>query len=397
MKKVIIIGGGASGVAAAIRLADLNRHLNILILEKNERILKKLLTTGNGKCNITNTAVTPAVYDSRFAHPVTAKYDFETVRAFLASLSIPIKADDKGRCYPLSESAKNAVNLLLSALEQRNIHVKTDTAVKSFHKKGNTFSVYAESVYTADAVIVAPGSAASVKGYNGLDILNNSNFKIARPAPALCPIPSDEPFLKELKGVRVKGSITLQGKTEHGEIQFNETNVSGICAFNLAKYVKESDTLTLNFNATALSADALYGNIKTAAAKADENVQLLDFLLVRKLALVVLKRAGIKPSGNPRQLSKTQIQAIVSQITHFTVRVQKPKDYKNAQTVCGGLGETLVNPHSLESLRHKGLYFCGEILDADAPCGGFNLHWAWASGLCAADHANILLLNGENH
>ena len=224
MKKVIIIGGGASGVAAAIRLADENKNLHILILEKNERILKKLLTTGNGKCNITNTAAAPAVYDSRFAHPVTAKYDFESVRAFLASLSIPVKADAAGRCYPLSESAKNAVNLLLSALEQRNITVKTGETVKNFRKKGSTFTVQADNAYTADAVIVAVGSAASVKGYNGLDLLNNAGFSIARPAPALCPIPSDEPFLKELKGVRVKGSITLNGKTEHGEIQFNENN-----------------------------------------------------------------------------------------------------------------------------------------------------------------------------
>ena len=395
MKQVIIIGGGASGVAAAIRLADLNRNVNILILEKNERILKKLLTTGGGKCNITNTAVTPAVYDSRFAHPVTAKYDFETVRAFLASLSLPIKADDKGRCYPLSESAKNAVNLLLSALEQRNITVKTGITVKNIQKKGDTFTVQADSTYTADAVITAVGSAASVKGYNGLDLLHNTGFKMNRPAPALCPIPSDEAFLKELKGVRVKGSITLRDKTESGEIQFNESNVSGICAFNLAKYVKNGDTLTLNFN-TSLSADELYHGIQTVAEKVNENTKLLDFLLVRKLALVILKRAGVKPSGNPKELNETQIQNIVNQIIRFTVRVHQPTDYKNAQTVCGGLNEKQVSPETLESLRHKGLYFCGEILDADAPCGGFNLHWAWASGLCAADNAN-LFLNGENH
>ena len=175
-----------------------------------------------------------------------------------------------------------------------------------------------------------------------------------------------------------------------GIIQFNENNVSGICAFNLAKYVKNGDTLTLNFN-TSLSADELYHGIQTAAEKMNENTKLLDFLLVRKLALVILKRTGIKPSGNPKELNETQIQNIANQIIRFTVRVHQPTDYKNAQTVCGGLNEKQVDPQTLESLRHKGLYFCGEILDADAPCGGFNLHWAWASGLCAADNANLFL------
>ncbi|MBQ3431529.1 MAG: NAD(P)/FAD-dependent oxidoreductase, partial [Clostridia bacterium] len=156
MKTAIIIGGGASGVAAALTLRALQPDADIVILEKNERILKKLLTTGNGRCNITNTAVSPACYPA-FAETVITQYDFERVRAFLLSLSLPIKADNTGRCYPLSESANNAVNLLLEALSRANIRIQTSAQVTAIERRNNRYILQADKSYTADAVIFAPG------------------------------------------------------------------------------------------------------------------------------------------------------------------------------------------------------------------------------------------------
>ena len=390
MKTVIIIGGGASGTAAALKLRALSPACEIVILEKNERILKKLLTTGNGRCNITNTGVSPADYPA-FAQPVINAYGFESVRDFLLSFSLPIKADSSGRCYPLSESANNAVNLLLEALRQAHIKIYTNAAVTGIKKQHGRFIVRADKRYEADAVIFAAGSAASVNGYNGRDILQSLGISFARPSPALCPIPSTEPILKSLKGVRVKGKITLDGKSENGEIQFNENNISGICAFNLSKYAYDGCKIHLDFREGIMDESALLHTLKMRTQSVSENAALLDFLLLRKPAFAVLKRAGIKPSGNPRELDDTQLQNIAYHIMHFALTVNKPTDFKRAQTVCGGAGSEYVHPETLESKAHKGLFLCGEILDADAPCGGYNLHWAWASGMCAAKSANRYL------
>ncbi|MBR2590286.1 MAG: aminoacetone oxidase family FAD-binding enzyme [Clostridia bacterium] len=394
MKTAIIIGAGASGAAAALRLRALCPACKIILLEKNERILKKLLTTGNGRCNITNTAVSPAQYPA-FARPVMSTFDFESVRDFLRSISLPIKEDTAGRCYPLSESANNAVNLFLEALRAADIEIRTGAAVSAIRKQNGKFLITANERYEADAVIFAPGSAASVNGYNGWQLLQSMGITPPPPSPALCPIPSKEPILKSLKGVRVKGKITLEDKSESGEIQLNENNISGICAFNLSKYAYDGCIISLDFCNGVMDENTLLQTLRERTQCVNENAALLDFLLLRKLGLAVLKRAGIKPSGNPKQLEDTQLKSIIKQITRFTLKADKPTDFSRAQTVCGGAGSKYVSSETLESKDYKGLFFCGEILDADAPCGGFNLHWAWASGLCAAQSASRYLGNGE--
>jgi len=391
MYDIIIIGGGASGAAAAITLARQNSDLHITILEKNERILKKLLTTGNGKCNITNTAVSPAVYESAFAQSVLARYDFESVQAFLSSLSLPIKADAAGRCYPLSESAANAVNAFLNALHAGGVKICTGQEVRAIRKEGGRFVVTAADIFEADAVILAIGSAAAVKGYNGLDLLHNLGWHIERPRPALCPIPSDAPFLKALQGVRVKATLCLGERSESGEVQFNADNISGICAFNLSKYVQSGDTLFLNFLPAQWGEGELLQQLKASAAVAPENAALLNFLLPRKLAAVVLKRAGLKPSASPASLSEADFAALAQLLGAFPIPVEAPTDYRRAQTVCGGLDARFVAPDTLAAKDYPGLFVCGEVLDTHAPCGGFNLHWAWASGMCAAQAANAYI------
>ncbi|MBQ6380816.1 MAG: aminoacetone oxidase family FAD-binding enzyme [Clostridia bacterium] len=394
MQSVLIIGGGASGAAAAIALARLNPQLRITLLEKNERILKKLLTTGNGKCNITNTAVSPAVYESPLAAAVLQAYDYQAVQAFLASLSLPIKADSSGRCYPLSESANNVVNTLLRALDTAGVTVITGQEVKRIQQEGKAFSVQANACFRADAVIFAIGSAASVKGYNGLDLCANLGWRFPRPTPALCPIPSQEPFLKALKGVRAKGTLRLGERCESGEIQFTETAVSGICAFNLSRYVKAGDTLLIDFTPAGWSKAELAQALQIAAASAAENAQLLDFLLLRKLGTVVLKRAGLQPSGSPQALTQTDFEALLQLLSAFPVTVEAPADMRAAQTVCGGADARYIDPATLMAKQYPGLFVCGELLNVHAPCGGFNLHWAWASGLFAAQAANTYL-SGE--
>ena len=391
MKRVIIVGAGASGIVCAIHLADIMKDVKITLLEKNDRIGKKLLTTGNGKCNITNTAVTPDNYSSDFADGIISKHGFESTRAFFESIGLYIKSDTLGRCYPLSESANNCLNIFLSALKKRNIEIITNSEVKSVKKEGCEFSVNADKLYKADAVLLSFGSAASVKGYNGADLLHNLGINAPKPSPALCPIPCDEEFLKQLKGVRVKGTLTLNGHTQSGEIQFNEKNVSGICAFNLSCFAKDSDILHIDFNSEKIQNEKLKQIIAAKSLSSSENAELPDFLFTRKLGFVILKKAGLKPSGNPKELSQKDIEKLVELINDFTLEVKKPTEFKSAQTVCGGLNCEQVKPDSLESRNIKGLFFSGELLERNAPCGGFNLQWAWSSGLCAAESIKSFL------
>ena len=395
MKSVLIIGGGASGITAAICLARSRADVHITVLEKNDRILKKLLSTGNGKCNITNTAVSPAVYDSAFAGELIASFDFAAIEAYLASLSLPIKADREGRCYPLSESAKNVVNTLLRETDRLGIEVHCGQAVERIWRQGDRVYAQAGTRYSADALIFAIGSAAAVKGYNGAALCRQLGWQFAPPTPALCPIPSDEAFLKELKGVRAKGSIRLGARKQRGEIQFAEHAVSGICAFNLAKYVRAGDILELDFAPEEIDKAALRRYLTAAANSARENAALLDFLLVRKLGTVLIKRAGLKPSASPQDLSAQDIENILAQITAFKVRVQPPRDFQKAQTVCGGVDARFADAATLAAKGQRGIFLCGEILDADAPCGGFNLHWAWASGIRAAQSAEQYLFGSK--
>lgn len=395
MKRIAIIGAGASGIAAAIRLADLCPECEIILTEKNERIGKKLLATGNGRCNITNTAVSKNSFDSSFAEYSLKKYGFDETKRFLASLGLYIKPDSEGRCYPLSESANNVLNIFLSALEKRRIKPLCSFEVKSIKRENGGYKIKGTKEIFADAVILAVGSAASVKGYNGADLLKNLGFDYLRPKPALCPIPSDEDFLKQLKGVRVKADIYLNDKKESGEIQFNENNVSGICVFNLSKYVKGGDRLIIDL-APALNENELIELIEKSKSNVSENTALLDFLLKRKLSAVLIKKAGIKLSDKPENLKSEDIKKLAEIIKGFSVKLNEPKDFKNAQTVCGGLGENQINKKTLESKAHKGLFVCGELLDADGPCGGYNLQWAWSSALNAAESANNYLFGDKN-
>ena len=304
---------------------------------------------------------------------------------------MPIKEDDTGRCYPLSENANNCLNIFLAALRKRHIDILTSFEVKNIKKQSGRFIVCGEKNPEADAVLLAVGSAASVKGYNGADLLHNLRFSCQKPSPALCPIPTDESFFKELKGVRVKGGITLGEHCESGEIQFAENALSGICAFNLAKYAQDGVVATLDFHNEAFDKRRTQEMIRQKAAQAAQNAELLDFLLPRKLAFVLLKQAGLKPSGNPQTLEDQDFEKLTDLVFAFPVRVKKPTDFRNAQTVCGGLDAAQVDPHTLQARHLPGLFVSGELLDADGPCGGYNLQWAWSSGMCAADSIKAYL------
>lgn len=385
-KRLAIIGGGASGIAAAIYAGKICKNTDIIIIEKNDRIGKKLLRTGNGKCNITNDNAKADCYFSPIAKESLEQFDVAKTKAFLEKLGIVLKADSTGRNYPYSESAATLLNALLANLKAENIEIISEFDVNKISKKDNRFIIEGNKKESADCIIIAAGSPASVKNYSARELLKSVGAEYKDFCPALCPLPSDENFLKILKGVRAKAKVSIGTHSEQGEVQFNEKNISGICVFNLARYVSEKAEVKIDFM-PEYSEEEIISLLKKKKHNSLELTELCDGLLLRKLALVLIKQAGFKPSRNTDELSDNDLKKIAKQIKEFTLMINKPTDFSTAQVCTGGVKREQINPESLELKAQKGVFICGEILDVDAPCGGFNLQWAISSGLNAAKNA----------
>lgn len=385
-KRLVIIGGGASGIAAAIYAGKECKNTDITILEKNDRIGKKLLRTGNGKCNITNDNASADSYLSPIAKHSIKEFNVAKTKQLLASIGVALRTDDTGRNYPYSESAATLLNALLAELKSENVSIITDFDVKKISKKENHFTIEGNKKIDADCVILAMGSPASVKNYDADKILESIDIRYKKFRPALCPLPSDEAFLKSLKGVRAKAVVRLGEHREKGEVQFNEKNISGICVFNLARYVDSPKEVAIDFM-PEYSEQEIISLLKIKQSSSLEVAEICDGLVLRKLAFVLIKKAGFKPSQSASQLREKDIENIAKQIKEFKVRVKAPTDFSASQVCTGGVTPEQIDTESLELKKNKGIFVCGEILDVDAPCGGYNLQWAVSSALNAAKHA----------
>ena len=240
-KDVVIIGGGASGVALAINLKKENPHLKVTILEQNDKILKKVLKTGNGKCNISNYNINNEYYnDFSFFEKWVSLFDIEK---YFKDLGILVKKDNVGRFYPYSESASSVVDILRENLEKLDVEVVTDFFVEKVEKK-DKFYIYGKDVFQADFLVLATGSYAQSKT-NGYDLAKSFNHKITNLTPGLTPIKVEEK-IKSLQGIRVKCKAQVNDFERSGEILFKEDALSGILALELSRHVKENDVIKLD-------------------------------------------------------------------------------------------------------------------------------------------------------
>lgn len=354
MYDAVIIGGGAAGLAAAIRAHG--RGKKILVAEAAPRVGKKLLLAGGGKCNISNECVLPRHYNGEFA----ARFleDSRMVGEFFKEIGLKTRTVD-GRIYPYSESGNTVVNVLRAALPSDL--VRTDFAVEKIVRGERKYII--NGIETAKAVLAA-GSAAAT-GRASYRLAEDLGHTVTPLRPALVPLKSDTAFIKGLAGVRVKARLTLSadGKTrfsEEGEILFKSDGVSGILSMDASRFAdnRAVNTLSVDF----------------APDMTDEEVE-----------------AFISAHGSEGIVQRTLAQAIRAQsaarkreewavLKDFRIDDARPAHFKQAQVVRGGL-ETGEFGRTLESRLSSGFYACGEVLDVDGACGGYNLHWAFLSGL----------------
>lgn len=396
MKQVVIIGGGASGLTAAITAARNGK--DVTIIEKNNKCGKKLLITGNGKCNFWNQDQNINHYHSStpdILKNFITKERQNTVLNFFDSLGLVPKIKN-GYYYPFSNQASSIQNILLQECQKLNIQIINDVNVEEIIKKDcfiinpNKENIKAKNIILATGSKAAPKTGSDGSGY---DLAKKLGHSIIPPLPSLVQLKGNETYFKNWSGIRCDVIANLYidntfAKKELGEIQLTDYGVSGICIFNLSSKAAialnnhQKVTLKINFMPFTQNPKQYLKTLNQNAYKKTIS-ELLEGFLHYKLIDIILKKANIKRNIPLNTLSENELNNLIKTLTEFELKINMTHTLDHAQVCSGGVPLTEINSQTLESLKTKNLYFTGEIIDIDGDCGGYNLGWAWMSGIIA--------------
>ena len=403
--KIAIIGAGASGMMAAIAAAK--NGAQVTLIEKNDRVGKKILATGNGKCNFTNKSMCSDDFNSQnpnIYNDYISRFDNNEVIAFFKSLGMLIKVRN-GYCYPRSEQAATILDLLRLQLKQHNIKVLTQTYPVSIQKKKKDFEIIFNNNERAffQRIILSCGSFAGDKNrneYSGYDYAKNLGHHLIPIVPALVQLRCAKQDFKPISGVRCDANIKLYidnklTKEEFGELQLTDYGLSGIPIFQLSRFAsygiydkKDIYTVIDFLPEYDMNTWLSYGEEKWNSI--DKNCTLEEYFqgfLNKKLNLFFIKNAGLKADASMNKLIFSDIKKILIAMKQWKVIITGTNPYENAQVCAGGVSLMDVTDH-LESKIVPGIFFAGEMLDVDGRCGGYNLQWAWTSGYLAGIYAS---------
>lgn len=403
MKRVIVIGGGASGLMAAVMAA--RQGAKVTLLEKNKQTGKKLLVTGNGRCNFTNRNQEISCYRSQnpeLVKKVLEAFPMEKTVAFFEELGIEVK-DRAGYLYPNSGQAASIAEVL--RLEAQRLQVKTacNTEVLDVGRQNGSFRVKTDGwTYEADAVILACGSKAAPEtgstgdGYRFAECMGHH---VIPPLPALTGLYAAEKDCGKLSGVRTDAKVTLytDGKIcaqDEGEVQFTSYGLSGIPVFQVSRYaaraLEEGRTcgICLDFW-RSLEKEQIAKRLreKREYTGGRSGADVLLGMFPEKLSQALLERAGISLKKKGKDWTGKDYEKLAEKIKEFRFTITRYRGYEQAQVCTGGVPLSELKGVSMESAVVPGLYLTGELLDVDGACGGYNLQWAWSSGYLAGVHA----------
>ena len=396
MKTIAVIGGGASGIMAALTAAE-DRENRVLLFERHARLGRKLMATGNGRCNLTNSRASLRDYHGEgvsFAAFALESFSPADTLAYFRSLGLITTEEPSGRVYPLSDAAGSVLDTLRFALAHAGVEIRAAEPVLSVTKAGEGFSVNCESGKTrADAVIIACGGMAGGKlggVKDGYELLKSFGHHCTKLYPSLVPITTVSDYPRSLKGIRADAAIALMHGGEDlaascGEIQFTETGVSGPAAFEISRAAStDGGELVIDFlrGYSAEEIRSLLLRRRELSGEAEVQ-QLFTGILLSRIGTVLAKDCGIRPSSLIGELSDSEISALARKAKDFHLPVKGTGSFDVAQVTAGGILTGEFNPRTMESRLVPGLYACGEVLDIDGDCGGFNLQWAWSSGRLA--------------
>ena len=381
---IAIIGGGASGIFAAINAAKAGAK--VTILEKNSRIGKKILSTGNGRCNFTNVNAKAENYNSAFVCYALERFTPHNIISFFEQIGLLSRVESEGRVYPLSGQATAVLDVLRMELSRLGVQILTEFDVTKIRKSYTGFEIYSQNQkIEAKKVIVATGGKAAPKSGSdgaGYELLKSLGHSTTRLVPSLVQLKTE----KSVGGVRAYGRVTTaSGKTDIGEIQFNNYGISGIPVFGIAKWVKKGEPVFLDLMPDYTEEQV----VKILGKRPKQTMETyLIGVLNKALGQMLLKECGISPlSRMSDTLSQDKILKIARTIKFWRFDVTGTMPWDNAQVTAGGIEISEVDEKTMESKLVPGLYITGELLDIDGPCGGYNLQWAWSSGALAGSEA----------
>lgn len=402
---VIIVGGGASGLMAGISAA--RKGAQVLILEHMESAGKKILATGNGKCNFTNQKQGIAYYRGKnpaFVLPVFEQFSLKETLVLFEELGINPNSKREGYYYPASGQASSVREVLLMECRRLKVRIAYNVGIRSIKKQSESFVfVTKQGEFRSFSCIIATGGKAAKKtgsDGSGIPYIVGFGHKLTDIVPALVQLQGKQSFLKEIAGIRAENRVELYIENEKiaeetGELQLTEFGVSGIPIFQLSRYAsyglleqkkvhvlldflpeqKEEETLLM-----LKSRFGKYGKGKTAK-------EAMIGLFPEKLIGILLAEAGIVETARAEKCKIDNLKEMVSVIHHLKVNIIGTKGYDAAQVTAGGVDTDEIEAVTMESKLVPGLYFAGEVVDVDGMCGGYNLQWAWSSGWIAGKSA----------
>lgn len=417
--KVVVAGGGASGLTAAVFAAE--NGADVTIIEHKDRIGKKILMTGNGRCNLTNMNDVHGRYYSSDAYSLDRIYEtlerFDAVktREFFKRLGLYTKEKRDGGVYPVSEQASIVLDVLRSACIRLGVKIQTNCDVKAIRpdQTGGVVRVIqtvqmdkiqekrSKTIKYDKLILATGGRAASVSGSDGsgYELVKKLGHHLIEPLPALVQLKCEGKFFKALSGVRAQGIVRLfvdecQAAEEEGEIQLTDYGISGIPVFQLSRlasralYDGKKCEARINF-LSYMEKSIMEKSISNALDFSYKTVEeFLSGMVHKKIAAVVCKQNGIVSDMTVGQAGFDKVYDCINMLADFRIRITAPNSFDNAQVCCGGVPLREVDKN-FQSCKCKDIFIIGELLDCDGICGGYNLQWAWATGAIAGANAAL--------
>lgn len=406
-KKVIIIGGGASGLTAAIAAA--RQGADVTILEHMDRVGKKILSTGNGRCNMTNLSMRAEYYrcsQKQFPIKVLDRFSVWDTLTFFDELGIVTK-NRNGYIYPNSDQASAVLDTLRLEAEHAGVkilcgcHVRQARQIKKEGRRQFEVATDQGAFFCGSLILAAGSKAAPATGSDGsgYELARAFGHLIIKPLPALVQLRCEGKQYKQLGGIRCEASLKMlvDGKAiagEEGELQLTEYGISGIPVFQISRFASvalddgREVTVMIDF-LPSQSRDESRRFLKKRAERMEYRTcgDLLTGVLNKKLVEVLLKLSGIRLDTNVGDVGQHQWDKLLANLKCYEAKVTATNSFEQAQVCCGGVDTRDMRPDTMESRLVPGLYLAGELLDVDGICGGYNLQWAWSTGMIAGSSA----------
>lgn len=390
---IAVIGAGASALFLSYLLSKNKKDHNITVFEKNSKVGRKLLTTGNGRCNITNENISLKNFhslNSEFVEHSLKQFDYQFCKKIFNDLGIVFHIGKKGRAYPMSLSASSVVELLYDEALQNGVKFRLNEFVEDIEFKEGCFLLNGKERF--DKVVVATGSPAMPKlgsNQSGYDIARKFGHTVIEPFASLVQLVCSNKNLDVLSGLKIEGVVQKQ----KGDILFTKYGISGSAVLDISREISyslqygESETVTVD-TIPAFSKDKLQDMIlKRVKSHPHRSIALfMEGIINKKLSKYILLETGLlKTKNKAGELNRKDIQRIVHILKNMKFNVTDTKGFDACEVCAGGIDTTEIDPKTMESKLQKGLYFTGEVLDVDGDCGGYNLHWAWASSFAVSN------------